>query len=390
MTEAAIKPGEVSGQVKESGAFALLRQKLGEAVGARMAVGSLPAGPATLRARIGALLIGRIQRALFWLLPQLDRFHAAVIGIEQQQIRVSEEIAAEQRNSGARIRAVDGQVKQFQGAQERSVRELENGSRVIRDRLDSIEYAIRGTEERFRDIEQRFQLQSEEFPAQLEQFRMQIAHSSLGLGARESEAAMVEMPREALQSIAGILKNHVTGTPPIPVLAIGCGDGKWLEVLESAGFAGEGVEENFVLAAAGACKGLRIVAADPFSYIDSLPAGCMRAVTALNMVGRLSFPQLIALLDETVRILEPGGLSVFVSAGRDAADAQNGESGSMERKSMEMLAALAQLRGLRQTELICVCAENTAAASAAPADSKASLREKLPHAAIYVLVGRKS
>lgn len=55
----------------------------------RTLIGSVPAGPATLRARIGAKLVRIIRRALFWFLPQLDTFHAAVIEFAQQQISIT-------------------------------------------------------------------------------------------------------------------------------------------------------------------------------------------------------------------------------------------------------------------------------------------------------------
>ena len=37
-------------------------------------VGAMPAAPATLRARCGAVLVGIVRRSLFWLNEQLDDF----------------------------------------------------------------------------------------------------------------------------------------------------------------------------------------------------------------------------------------------------------------------------------------------------------------------------
>jgi hypothetical protein len=53
---------------------------------ARSLVGSVPQGPATLRARVGVVLIRSVRRALFWLMPQLDGFHAAAIQCAEEQI----------------------------------------------------------------------------------------------------------------------------------------------------------------------------------------------------------------------------------------------------------------------------------------------------------------
>ena len=52
----------------------------------RALIGTMPAAPATARGRLGGLLVGFIRRALFWLWPQLDLFHAAVIEFAENQL----------------------------------------------------------------------------------------------------------------------------------------------------------------------------------------------------------------------------------------------------------------------------------------------------------------
>lgn len=66
-----------------------LHHALSRLYDARALVGGVPAGPPTVRARVSAVLIGFIRRSLFWLLPQLDGFHAAVIEFSQQQLSMT-------------------------------------------------------------------------------------------------------------------------------------------------------------------------------------------------------------------------------------------------------------------------------------------------------------
>src|SRR5689334_9703536 len=84
--------------------MAAFRVKFGELVAARSAIGSMPPQPPTRRAQMGAYLVRQVRRALFWLLPQFDRFHAAVIEAIDHQSRLIGEMGTEQREFEARVR----------------------------------------------------------------------------------------------------------------------------------------------------------------------------------------------------------------------------------------------------------------------------------------------
>jgi hypothetical protein len=58
----------------------------------RALVGSMPPAPATARGRAGGLMVGFVRRALFWLWPQLDLFHAAMIDFAENQFALMEEL----------------------------------------------------------------------------------------------------------------------------------------------------------------------------------------------------------------------------------------------------------------------------------------------------------
>jgi len=58
----------------------------------RALIGSMPMAPATARGRLGAVLVGLVRRALFWLWPQLDLLHAAMINFAESQAALMQEL----------------------------------------------------------------------------------------------------------------------------------------------------------------------------------------------------------------------------------------------------------------------------------------------------------
>lgn len=93
---------------------------------ARAGIGGAPPAPPTLRGRAGALAAALLRRALFWLLLQLDRFHAAVIDTfeDQQQAiedlngavgRTLEEIVRRECATQARLAAAEAEIARLRG-----------------------------------------------------------------------------------------------------------------------------------------------------------------------------------------------------------------------------------------------------------------------------------
>jgi O-antigen chain-terminating methyltransferase len=96
-----------------------------------------------------------------------------------------------------------------------------------------------------------------------------------------------------------------------PILDVGCGRGELLEVLRDAGLKASGVDSN--AAAVELCRraGLDVVQGDLFEVLARTPAGSLGGVTALHVVEHVPHALLLKLLDEVVRVLQPGGVAVF-------------------------------------------------------------------------------
>jgi O-antigen chain-terminating methyltransferase len=108
-----------------------------------------------------------------------------------------------------------------------------------------------------------------------------------------------------------VLSEAVANTSGAPVLDLGCGRGELLEVLQAQGVTASGVDIN--VAAVEQCRalGLQVELRDAFRALGATPDGTLAGVTALHFVEHLPFPQVVRLVDESLRVLRPGGVAIF-------------------------------------------------------------------------------
>jgi O-antigen chain-terminating methyltransferase len=92
---------------------------------------------------------------------------------------------------------------------------------------------------------------------------------------------------------------------------IGCGRGEFLEVMAEDGLAAIGVEISDTQARQARDKGNMVVVADARSFLSRLESRSITAVTGVHIVEHLPFEELVALVQEVVRVLRPGGLALF-------------------------------------------------------------------------------
>jgi 2-polyprenyl-3-methyl-5-hydroxy-6-metoxy-1,4-benzoquinol methylase len=107
------------------------------------------------------------------------------------------------------------------------------------------------------------------------------------------------------------LKERSIGSPEMPILDLGCGRGEWLELLREHGLQALGLDCNELMIDYCKGAGLDVIQDDALSYLGTLPEACMGAVTSFHMVEHLTFEAVLALVDEVLRILKPGGMVVF-------------------------------------------------------------------------------
>lgn len=101
------------------------------------------------------------------------------------------------------------------------------------------------------------------------------------------------------------------GQPDKPILDIGCGRGEWLEALRDNGLTAYGIDLNSMMVERAAALGLDAREADLLEHLRGLDDSSHSAVTAFHVVEHLPFEVLIDFLDETLRVLAPGGVLVL-------------------------------------------------------------------------------
>ncbi len=108
-----------------------------------------------------------------------------------------------------------------------------------------------------------------------------------------------------------MLKDANLGTQHMPVLDVGCGRGELLEVLQAEGLVGRGIDINRVLLEQCQQRGLSVAEGDCLAYLQDQPDASLGAVMVIHLIEHLPFPRLIGLVDEIVRVLKPGGMTIF-------------------------------------------------------------------------------
>ncbi len=101
------------------------------------------------------------------------------------------------------------------------------------------------------------------------------------------------------------------GTLDAPIVDVGCGRGEWLELLKERSLTARGVDLNRIMVNECRERGFEVVEADALHYLRELPDNSLGAVTGMHIIEHLPLPTLIALLDESLRVLRPGGLAIF-------------------------------------------------------------------------------
>lgn len=108
-----------------------------------------------------------------------------------------------------------------------------------------------------------------------------------------------------------LLEEAKVGTSDFPILDVGCGRGEWLELLRESGYTATGLDHNRVMVDYCRSREFEVVEGDVIAYLRTLPDLSLGAVTGFHIIEHLPFPVLIQFFNEVVRVLKPGGLSIF-------------------------------------------------------------------------------
>jgi O-antigen chain-terminating methyltransferase len=125
---------------------------------------------------------------------------------------------------------------------------------------------------------------------------------------RGSEAEIAEQMRvDHLVTVQDAIRRTGAGG----VLDIGCGRGEWLRLLATEGIEGEGVDLSPMMADHCQADGLSVQAGDAVALLSNRAADSLTAITGFHIIEHLPFSQLYRLVQETARVLRPGGVCIF-------------------------------------------------------------------------------
>jgi SAM-dependent methyltransferase len=133
---------------------------------------------------------------------------------------------------------------------------------------------------------------------------MYTAFEDVYRGTREDIKARQQIYLERVRTVQEQLA-------AVPVVDVGCGRGEWLELLGENGLTAIGVDWNSVMVQRCRNLGLNAIQANAIDHLASLPRASVAAVTGFHIVEHLPLPRLLALLDESLRVLSPGGLLIL-------------------------------------------------------------------------------
>jgi O-antigen chain-terminating methyltransferase len=113
------------------------------------------------------------------------------------------------------------------------------------------------------------------------------------------------------QAYLPVIEKAGAGTETAPVVDLGCGRGEWLELLKENGKTAVGVDINRVFIAQCREMELPIVEQDLRQYLRDQAPDSVGAVTAFQLIEHLPLKTLIQVMDDTLRVLKPGGVVIF-------------------------------------------------------------------------------
>ena len=161
----------------------------------------------------------------------------------------------------------------------------------------------------------------------------------------------VEIADRLRAYLPDITELGVTG----PVVDLGSGRGEWLELLGEAGIDAYGIDTNRRSVEDSRARGLKVVEGDALDHLRSLPDATMAAISAFHLIEHLGFGDAVTLVDESLRVLRPGGLLLIETPNVNTMNvgASRFHLDPTHRQPVlpELLEVLLRERGFREVEL---------------------------------------
>jgi O-antigen chain-terminating methyltransferase len=114
-----------------------------------------------------------------------------------------------------------------------------------------------------------------------------------------------------LQAYRPLLEALLSQSDNPDALDLGCGRGEWLQVLSEVGFNGLGVDQDAGMLRGCEELGLAAIEGDALAYLLQQPDDSLLLVSAFHLVEHLPFKILQAIVEQALRVLQPGGVLIM-------------------------------------------------------------------------------
>lgn len=98
---------------------------------------------------------------------------------------------------------------------------------------------------------------------------------------------------------------------PCTALDLGCGRGEWLQLLHNHGVQARGIDIDSGMLQACRELELQVEERDAIETLQSLPDDSLSVVSGFHLVEHIEFSQVQQLVEQTLRVLQPGGLLIL-------------------------------------------------------------------------------
>ena len=120
-----------------------------------------------------------------------------------------------------------------------------------------------------------------------------------------------ELIKSRLQVYLPFVKPLLSFYPNAKAIDLGCGRGEWLELLKENGFQSYGVDLDQGMLAACHERNLQVATKDAIEALQELADASQVVVSGFHIVEHIPFSQLQVLVQESLRVLQPGGLLIM-------------------------------------------------------------------------------
>jgi SAM-dependent methyltransferase len=273
--------------------------------------------------------VSRLDERLFTLSTQAETLSANQQALERRQAELGRLASAQFSEIDRRYDILDAFTKQRTGELLAQLTQLEKAST---EHSATLTQSISEQREAIAKAEGDLRAEIARLSLQLQHARYELSIQATSInalshgGARQISSDVSGDPHQ-LDALYAALEDRFRGRrdeikerfkvylpyvkESAPVVDLGCGRGEWLEILSESRIEASGVDTNLIQLEQCRTRGLNVSEADFLTYLQRLDDASVGAVTGFHIVEHVPLKALITLLNETLRVLRPGGVAIF-------------------------------------------------------------------------------